>query len=186
MYQPLPYYHPPNCFHLLPYLQIRLLRFPWQTASEQDLQQFEVEYSTDGTNFQNIGNVAAGNSTNGATYHFEHTIAFTATIYYRLKIVSIGGHFEYSTIISVNPEVLPNGIFIYPSLVTDGIMVLHLNEPFNLLELISTNGSIVLKQDISGQTGRIDIPVPALATGLYIARFKNIQGTHVQKVVIKH
>ena len=164
-----------------------VVEISWQTASEQDLQQFGVEYGTDGTNFQNIGNVTAANFPTGASYHFEHTISFTSRIYYRLKMVSIDGHFEYSNIIFLDPNSnTPNGIFIYPSLVTDGIMVLHLNEPFNLLELISTNGSIVLKQDISGQTGRIDIPVPALATGLYIARFKNNHATHSQKVVIKH
>jgi glucose/arabinose dehydrogenase len=160
----------------------------WQTAGEQDLLQFEVEYSPDGTNFQNIGNVPATNSSTGATYQLEHTISFTSTIYYRLKILSNSGHFEYSNVISLNPAPPNNPIdvFIYPSLITNGIMVVHLDTPFNQVELISVNGSIVLKQDISGLTGRIDIPVPAIATGLYIARFKNNQETHLEKVVIKH
>lgn len=157
----------------------------WQTGSEQDLLQFEVEYSADGTNFQRVGIVPATNSSTGSAYQFEHIISFTSPIYYRLKIVSIGGHFEYSNIILVDPKDL-HGIFVTPSVITNGVMVVRLDGSFNLLQLISMNGSVLLKRDISGSTGRTDIPLPVIATGVYIVELKNNQETHYQKVFISH
>ena len=76
--------------------------------------------------------------------------------------------------------------YIYPSLITDGVMKIYLNTPFNSLEMVSANGSLVLKQDISGRTGRIDIPVQRFLSGVYLVRMRNSQGSSLQKVVIRH
>jgi len=46
-------------------------------------------------------------------------------------------------------------------------------------------GSVVLKQNVDGRTGRIDIPVPYIAPGVYIVRLQNAESTIQQKVIIR-
>jgi hypothetical protein len=161
------------------------VQLTWETSAEVNLLQFEIEYSADGTNFQQIGVMPAENIPEGSTYDFNHTINFISRIYYRLKVVSIGGDFFYSDIISPTTRDL-NGVYVYPSLITDGTMKIYLNTPFNSLEIVSANGSLVLKQDISGRTGKIEIPVGRFLSGVYIVRMKSSQGSTLQKVVVRH
>ena len=43
----------------------------WNTVSEQDLREFEIEYSRDGRYYQNLGFIPARNHPNGDLYEFE-------------------------------------------------------------------------------------------------------------------
>ncbi len=68
----------------------------WETLTESNNSHFDIEYSSDGFNFENIGTVAgAGNSIHYRTYDFLHTSPNKGINYYRLKQVDYDGNFEY-------------------------------------------------------------------------------------------
>lgn len=91
----------------------------WQTASEQDNAYFQVEHSTNGKNFQAIGELPGKGTTNTANkYNYLHNKPAKGINYYRLKQVDYDGKIEYSKIVSavVRQE---DAISIFPN-PTDG------------------------------------------------------------------
>jgi|GEM_PF-2561566 len=156
----------------------------WRTAFEENLVRFEIEYSIDGINFQPAGNKAAANSPTGAAYNFTHAISYTGKVFYRLKMVNVDNSSELSGVISVDKSI--TGInFVRPSIITSGVMNVFLNDSYKTAELISIKGEIVIKQNINGRTGRIDIPVSSVPAGTYIVQLKNEQTAIQQKVIIR-
>ncbi|MCF8409579.1 MAG: hypothetical protein K9G36_11465 [Crocinitomicaceae bacterium] len=68
----------------------------WQTASEFNSSHFEVEKSTDGLNWNTIGQLpAAGNSNELLNYSFQDVAKSINTIYYRLNQVDNDGLQKY-------------------------------------------------------------------------------------------
>src|SRR6266404_871556 len=59
----------------------------WKTASEENLMQFEIEYSSDGKYYRNLGFIPARNRLNGDFYEFEHPVSYSDSAFYRLKII---------------------------------------------------------------------------------------------------
>ena len=77
----------------------RTVTTDWQTSSELNTKNFEVEFSTDGLKFSTIGTVtAAGNSSTPRSYNFIHTKPINGINYYRLKQFDLDGSFKYSVI----------------------------------------------------------------------------------------
>ena len=67
----------------------------WTTASENNSDLFEIEWSTDGEQWRLIGDVkAAGNSTESIDYYFTHEDYQNGFNYYRLVQVDYNGEFE--------------------------------------------------------------------------------------------
>lgn len=71
----------------------------WTTASELDNRSFELERSTDGTNFTNLTTINGSGTTSSST-QYEHTdvLAVKGNNYYRLKITDANGRHNYSDI----------------------------------------------------------------------------------------
>lgn len=70
----------------------------WVTVSEVNSSKFEVEHSTNGKQFNTIGNVKAqGNSAKIHNYRFIHKDA-AAVNYYRLKMIDMDGSFTTSVV----------------------------------------------------------------------------------------
>lgn len=158
----------------------------WQTSFEQNLQLFDVEYSLDGNAFTYAGTVQAQNVVAGANYTFTHVTNATGTVFYRLKMKDENGRYSYSGIIRVDMN--PKGMLVAPSVISNGIISINLpGEPlYSSVEVISNGGATLIKRDIQGQTGRINIPSSELTPGIYIVRIidKN-SGAVTQKIVVQ-
>jgi hypothetical protein len=63
-------------------------RLRWTSQNEENLKEYEVEKSVDGTTFTKEGVVAAANDINGASYAFSDPEKITSLSYYRLKLIS--------------------------------------------------------------------------------------------------
>ncbi|WP_018479888.1 T9SS type A sorting domain-containing protein [Pontibacter roseus] len=73
----------------------------WRTASELENKHFEVERSTDGHTFTQIGIVPGHGTTSiPKDYTFEDKRPADGTSYYRLKQVDFDGQYEYSYIVA--------------------------------------------------------------------------------------
>ena len=84
-------------------------RLYWQTFTETNVSHFEIERSSNATDFSKIGFIkAAGNSTVTRDYRYDDNELVPGTDYYRLKIMDKDGKFNYSNIVSV--QVINNSI----------------------------------------------------------------------------
>jgi hypothetical protein len=157
----------------------------WKTASEENLLQFEIEYSEDGRYYRNLGFIPARNSINGDFYEFEHAVTYTDSAFYRLKIVDNNRRWMYTTpvLFHVNNT---TAFMIYPSVVTTHVLNLFLKDPFNFLEIVTMSGEIILKQNLSGKTGRINVPLSSnLSPGAYIVKLRDYDRSFIQKIIIQ-
>ncbi|SRR5258705_5235937 len=183
-------------FLSVPTFQTKLLEFKatskngnvgltWKTEYEDNLLQFEVEYSRDGKNYQTAGIVHATNSLTGNMYSLEHNISYTSEAFYRLKIMDVTNHWQYSDVIIVPVEKTAR-LFVYPSVITTRMITIIINDPFDWMQVVSTNGTVMMKQNLSGKTGRMDIPLsPTIASGIYIVQLGNQTTTITQKIMIQ-
>lgn len=160
----------------------------WKTSLEQNLQLFDVEFSVDGNAFAYAGTVQAQNAATGADYTFTHITNMTGTIFYRLKMKDENGRYSYSGIIRV--ELNANGVLpVSPTVISDGII--HINLPevpiYSSVEVMTSGGTPVIKRDVEGQTGRVNIFSSELSAGIYIVRFISSKGAEVlvQKIMIE-
>jgi len=158
----------------------------WKTASEENLRQFEVEYSADGKYYRNLGFIPARNSINGDFYEFEHPVSYTDSAFYRLKVVDDHGRWLYTNpvLYSVNKI---TAFFVYPSVINTRVMNIFINDPFKWLEVVSLNGTVMLKENLSGKMGRINIPLSSdLAAGMYIVQLSDYYNRAItQKVIVQ-
>ncbi len=160
------------------------VQLSWRTSMEQNLGHFEIEYSTDGTIFTNLANVAAQNASTGYSYSYLDALHHDGVIFYRLKMVNTDGSYRYSGTIRLLLSDSKN--IIAPTMITDGLMHVNLSSAiYDYVELISMDGKMILKENIRGRTGDIKIPVSKLATGMYVARLTGNSITTVEKVFIQ-
>ncbi|HEX7017198.1 MAG TPA: T9SS type A sorting domain-containing protein, partial [Cyclobacteriaceae bacterium] len=158
----------------------------WHTASEINNEGFEVEHSTDGTDFVKIGWVAGHGTTNVANqYQFIHDHPDQGWNYYRLKQIDYDGKFEYSRLIPVFADDLPR-VEIYPNPFRDHIYLSRINTDENI-QVTLTNAlgqdPIVLLQDPM-QPARFNLP-RRLEPGVYHARVQLGNVIHTRKVIIE-
>jgi hypothetical protein len=157
----------------------------WKTVSEENLLQFEIEYSEDGRYYHNLGFIPAGNSINGDFYEFEHAVTYSDSAFYRLKIVDNNRRWMYTNpvLYHVNNT---TAFMIYPSVVTSHVLNVFLKDPFKFLEVVTTSGEIILKQNLSGKTGRINVPLSSnLSPGTYVVKLTGYNRTFIQKIIIQ-
>jgi hypothetical protein len=118
----------------------------WQTEQEINSSHFEIERSTNGTDFTGIGRISAiGNTQTPSCYAFidynPHSTQ-KSILYYRLKMVDLDGSFSYSSIEPVILKYEPS-FTISPNPVSDHLTVSY-NSPTN------ENASVVIR-DYSGR-----------------------------------
>lgn len=91
----------------------------WTTASELNNDFFTIERSTNGVDFEALGEVpGSGNSNTVKEYDFFDDAPLMGTAYYRLKQTDFDGKYEYSGLVSVNYMIDEDGICtlrVYPN-----------------------------------------------------------------------
>lgn len=159
------------------------IELEWKTVSEQNLLRYVIEYSTDGSFFVQAGSVPAKNDMNGATYLFNHYYNLNGRVYYRIRIEELNGDVRYSDITSVLLE-RPNRDFVHPSVINTGMMDVYVTNSWQSLELVDMQGALVMRKDISGQTGRIQVPLKPTLHGVYFVRLRNGLEMLTQRIII--
>ncbi|HEY8388602.1 MAG TPA: PQQ-dependent sugar dehydrogenase [Parasegetibacter sp.] len=161
------------------------IELSWQTATERNALRFDLEYSTDGTNFSKFGSVTAKNLANGATYSFIHRLSVSGRVFYRLKMVDIDGSFEYSDIINLLLNAPVQNNFVQPSVVEGKILQVILDASYHTVELVSATGRVMARLKLSGSGGRTNIPVSQIPAGSYIVRAINNEGVLTQRIIVR-
>ena len=137
----------------------------WSTAGEQNSRDFIVQHGTNGSSYNNIGNInAAGNSTVIQQYSFVHTAPVTGTNYYRILQQDIDGRGAYSKVVSVIYTPGNRPIIVYPNPVTGGKLNLQLTDA-TTIHLYNSSGVLVMTRNLFAGTQQLNIS--KLAKGIY-------------------
>jgi hypothetical protein len=152
------------------------VRLDWQTATELNNSHFDVEWSTSGIYFENIGEVAGAGKTNEIQfYDFLHVSPALDLNYYRLKQVDFDGQFEYSKIIQLTTNKTQQVIVkVFPNPVSD-ILNIETTRP-TIIQIINATGQVLKEQQISPTS---KISVEDLPAGIYFLK----AGNQVQKII---
>lgn len=133
----------------------------WHVENENNMQQYEVEKSIDGTHFEKVTTTAAKN--NGSeTYQWIDDNVISGYNYYRVKSLSLDNNSLYSMVVKVFVGDLESTINIYPNPITDGIIHLQLkNQPEGKygIRLLNHLGQLVVakKIEFAGGNGSEDV-----------------------------
>ncbi len=143
----------------------------WKTATEENSDYFEVQRSTNGTDFTRIGQVqAAGNSLQVRSYDFQDNQPHLGISYYRLKMVDIDGSFEYSDIVAIAIKLRDN-IAVFPvptstelSIVYDSVITGEIT-----VNMVNTLGKVLMTRIENTAQGfnQFNYDVSQLPVGAY-------------------
>jgi hypothetical protein len=164
-----------------------LANIVWKTVGEQNTSRFDVERSTDGTQWQTIGNIAAaGYSQQEKDYSFTDGNATPGSVFYRIVEIDLDGAVSYSTTASAKCALVSDDPVIYPNPVRD-ILWLSMFSPGASdikMDIFNANGASVGEQinRLNAGANKIGIDMKPFAPGIY---FINIQwdNGHRAKVV---
>lgn len=143
----------------------------WSTATETNVHHFEIQESTNGTEWSSTQTIdAAGNSS--ATQYYSTTIRPTEDItYYRLLTIDNDGSTSTHSPISVTCNANEDKWEIYPIPVVDqaSVFVSSTKNETAVLKIIDLNGRVVQTQVIQIEAGnnQIDLDVKKLSQGTY-------------------
>lgn len=85
----------------------KLVQLNWQTSQENNSSYFEVQRSSNGSNFEPISTITAkGNIGTLSTYQEKDDLFFYTgkVVYYRLKMVDTDGKFKFSKVLVITPN----------------------------------------------------------------------------------
>jgi len=150
----------------------------WKTANETGNNRFEIEWSKNGFQFENIGKVAgSGTTLTKQSYEFLHPDPVDGYNYYRLKQVDFDQTFEYSNIIVITHQGARfSRLKIYPNPAKDWIT---LETPVAQTVFVKNiYGQILIQSEVIGRQ-RMDLSI--LPSGVYFIS----NGTQLQKLMLE-
>jgi hypothetical protein len=144
----------------------------WNVTEDASVAYFEVQRSTDGISFTDIGRVEAANG----PYQFEDPLS-PGTYFYRIRLIDQQGNSAYSSIRSVQ---LVNGqtlLQIRSNPVQGSQLQLQIGLPAPAaasIRIVNTQGCLLLQQTADLQTGgnQVTITLPAMTAGIYFVQLQ--------------
>lgn len=162
----------------------------WTTLQEDNLDHFEIGHSTDGVNFNAIGNIRANGNTPGRSdYSFADVKPMPGAIYYRLKIVDRDLRVTYSNIVLLKRDITGFSIDkVLPNPFVDKILVSVVVDcdqdiTLSLHDLAGKVLSAKQHSAIRGVNTFVINDLESLSHGMYIVEAKNEYGRLTCRVI---
>ena len=153
----------------------------WVTASEYNNDRFEIEHSTNGSDFNLIGTVKGkSKSTELSEYSFIHETSNAGINYYRLKQIDIDGTSTYSDLVAATFK--SKEIKFNNHVIREGQISFAIESPTLLdaqLQLIDVSGKVILRdtQKLNVGINTFELYIPEIPDGIYTASLKTSLGT---------
>ena len=151
----------------------------WTTASETNNTGFELQRSTDASNFERIAWIdGQGNSTVSTDYkHTDTDIREDVVYYYRIKAIGTSGKEEYSPIVSASLGGEAIGIRVFPNPVrqqSKNLSLVAISDGGSTIEIFNEAGQLVFNRQFTALKGEItNFAIPPLAAGMHIVTITN-------------
>ncbi|MCB9300212.1 MAG: T9SS type A sorting domain-containing protein [Lewinellaceae bacterium] len=161
------------------------VRLKWGTATELNNDYFQVERSTDGRTFQELGRVqGAGTTLEPQEYSFIDEKPLRGINYYRLRQVDFDGAVEYHKVISVEYKGKSSaiGVSAFPNPANEMLHTSWLgsSEQPTTLRVLDMTGRQVAQYQAPAGTANFEVPLDRLQAGLYLLEVR--QGSAVEVV----
>jgi hypothetical protein len=160
------------------------VQISWATGSELGVKNYIVERSMDGASFIKTGEVAAKNTANGAAYQWVDNQPLPGINYYRIYSNLVSGKFNYSTIVSLQPNA-QKGMQVMPTVINNRRFTLLLNEQSTgnyQLTITNSAGQQVYQKLLSNIAGNcpqlVELGNAQLPTGIYNLSVSGLNGRH--------
>ncbi len=150
-----------------------------------------IERSYDGVNFSAAGSVKGNGGIGANKYTFTDKPSAATKVYYRLKLISKDGSYNYSQTITMvtnnSLKVLTADVYPNPVRSTDVSVSLYLlKEDALTIRVFDINGKMVYTQKVQGQKGFSTLSIPAfkyLSAGTYTVNIISSTDVVNKKVV---
>ena len=159
----------------------------WQTLSETNNERFEIEKSTNGTQFTTIGTVkGSGNSNEKRDYQFLDS-DFSGSSFYRLKQTDFDGSTTYTDIITLKFPFANDKIYVFPNPSTSGIFNVEFHQHGHEIWLTDLMGKTVYTHQAAHHHSDTDvfeqIDINHLKKGIYFIHISTSNSTVVEKII---
>jgi SdrD B-like domain/Secretion system C-terminal sorting domain len=152
-----------------------IIQLAWSSYSEINIEHFDIERSTDGNSFRQVGrvNTLSGQLNSNANYTYMDITAQRGTNFYRLAIVDNNGNYTYSKTIMVTVDVKGISVMIvYPNPFSKRVQIRVTADKAEkvAINIINSNGILMSTQNAQTVVGDNNIPinkVDALPGGVY-------------------
>jgi hypothetical protein len=135
------------------------------TATEQNSNHFEVEWSVDGLNWRNIESIPAkGNSNTTQVYKSVHSNPATGSNFYRIKQIDNDGRITYSNVVIVKSSCNDVRITVLPNPFANQVTVSGITNN-STIKLFDAKGKLIKAVNNAIITSSIN--TESLATGNY-------------------
>jgi hypothetical protein len=170
----------------------------WAAENQLNFDHYEIERSTDGTSFTNVGSKASLQNNTTARENYQHSdnlgTAAGNVFFYRLKMVDADKTFKYSNVIMIRKDQKSiTGMTISPNPMVNGNMATVRFEAAasNAIEfkVLDMSGRVVLKQQNNVSEGINSIAIAnldRLQPGMYVLQMNNGGVVNVTKFTIAH
>lgn len=137
----------------------------WSTATEQHSKLFMIQYSTNGADWNNIGEVTSvGNSNQVSTYQFQHKSATSGSNFYRIQQLDTDDRYSYSKTVKVSIGGKQPAILIMQNPVLNAALKLKVDQPTDFV-LMDPTGRVLVQRKL--MVGIQNIQLPNLSKGVY-------------------
>ncbi|MBS1510565.1 MAG: T9SS type A sorting domain-containing protein [Bacteroidetes bacterium] len=146
----------------------------WSITATAAIEKFDIERSTDGSNFISIGTVYAAANTVQTSYGFTDPEPVKGITYYRLKLLEQDERlYAYSPVIALSPKAINFTVGSVTNPVTNSLSVSVVLPQHNIINLLITDmlGKPLFKMQTEGAKGWNSIPVTGirqLPAGVYM------------------
>lgn len=164
----------------------------WTSAGESNIEEYQVQHSSNGTNFTDIAGatVDAHNVETTSYYNFTDNTPFQNLNFYRLKIIEKGVPVKYSIVAVVNNNKQTNArISVFPNPAANyvNIQTKAGQKGRADVSISSANGQIVYKKEYTvANESILYIDVQKFAPGNYFVRLKSPDGEITNLPFVKH
>jgi hypothetical protein len=127
----------------------------WKVENQSNLKQYDVEKSTDGSQFTKVATVDANNKS-ASDYNWTDANPVEGYNYYRIRSVDLDGKTAYTSIVKVQMSQTAAEIKVYPNPAVDAKVSIELNNlPAGIYyaRLFNPLGQVIVSQKIIHPTG---------------------------------
>jgi Secretion system C-terminal sorting domain len=141
----------------------------WKTAEERQVQDFEIERSSNGENFIPLSILSAKGSY--STYDFMDENPLSGINYYRLKINDLDKKIAYSKIVGIT-DATENQMKIYPNPASDFITIENVKT--GVIDIVNVSGQLVQRlRSENAQGTKLEVDVSMFLNGIYFVKSDN-------------
>ena len=151
----------------------------WDARNAETIDQYEIEYSTNGKDFTTVAKIEGDHSPAGS-YQYNYALNNNASgyLYFRIKQIGTNNKPGYSSIQKISlTDKVTNGIDIYPNPAVTGISLNfdHLLTGDYNIDLVNTAGQVIMNKKVKLSNSSV-VPVnwnSKPAPGIYFVRITN-------------